>query len=112
MILEGKHTKEIDLWSLGVMAYELTNFFMPFDEDDMKEHNYRKVVNEGQSKRKWLNQSTSLELRDLINNLLRLEPKSRLGASSWSQLKDHSFFKSVNFDWQALKQKKLPSPLL
>jgi serine/threonine protein kinase len=112
MVLKGQHSREIDLWSLGVMAYELSNFFLPFDQDDMKENNYTRVVNQGQKHRKWLNSSTSPELKDIINGLLVLEPRNRLGAVNWSQLKEHPFFRSASFDWEALKRKKMVSPLL
>ena len=54
----------------------------------------------------------SEELKDLINGLLRRDPSKRLGAKGWNEVKEHSFFKKANFDWEALAEKKMDSPLL
>jgi hypothetical protein len=53
----------------------------------------------------------SEELKGFINSLLRLDPTKRLGFNSWDELKNHSFFTCVNFDWKGLQEMKLKSPL-
>jgi hypothetical protein len=43
--------------------------------------------------------------------LLKYEPRVRLGVSGFDKIKNHSFFKKAKFDWQALSEKKMLSPL-
>jgi hypothetical protein len=43
---------------------------------------------------------------------LKFEPRVRLGASGWNKIKNHSFFKKAKFDWVALEEKRLASPLM
>ena len=42
----------------------------------------------------------SNDLKDFINKLLKFEPKERLGAKGWKEVKSHRFFTSVGFDWK------------
>ena len=53
----------------------------------------------------------SLELKDLILGLLKLDKGKRLGMESWDDLKNHDFFTIARFDWQALEEKRMPSPM-
>jgi hypothetical protein len=48
----------------------------------------------------------------LIDGLLKFNPKKRLGAKGWAEIKKHAFFTSANFDWGALEEQRLKSPLL
>jgi hypothetical protein len=43
---------------------------------------------------------------------LRFKPDSRLGFKGWDEIKRHRFFKKGNFDWKALEEKRMKSPLL
>jgi serine/threonine protein kinase len=102
--------KALDLWTLGILAYELSNFASPFSKAQIQDKNtFHRAVTAGESNRKW-NNRLSPELKDLINQLLRLDPGSRLGASGWEEIKSHSFFSG--FDWKALEEKTMESPLL
>ncbi len=51
----------------------------------------------------------SEQLKDLINNLLVEDPEQRLGTLNIDDLKEHSFFKSI--DWVEYQNKTLKSPL-
>jgi serine/threonine protein kinase len=67
--------KTLDLWTLGILAYELTNFIPPFSKNQiLNQEAFPKVVKIGEKYRKWPNDVSS-ELKDLINNLLRLNPE-------------------------------------
>jgi hypothetical protein len=48
-------------------------------------------------------------LKDLINNLLVEDPDQRLGTLNIDDLKEHSFFSSIN--WVGYQNKMLKSPL-
>jgi serine/threonine protein kinase len=75
--------KSLDLWTLGVLAYELSNFQPPFSKNQI--HNkdeFIKAVKIAESERKWAT-SLSNDLKDFINKLLKLNPKQRLGAKGW-----------------------------
>lgn len=50
-----------------------------------------------------------MELKDLINNLLKYEPKERLGYKNIEEVMSHPFFQ--DFDWKQLKNIALKSPL-
>jgi len=81
MVACEEHGKNVDLWALGVVAYELSNFFLPFDLDDIKDKDkFIKKVKISERKRKWCNNDLSFDLRDLIDSLLKLNPESRIGA--------------------------------
>jgi serine/threonine protein kinase len=113
MVLEGKCSRAVDLWALGVIAYELANLFLPFRLEDIRDRkNFAKVVLEAEEHRVWVNQYVSATLKTFINGLLKLNPKARLGAGGWASVKAHPFFHQGGFDWDKLQQKSLESPLL
>lgn len=45
-----------------------------------------------------------------MNKLLKFKPLERLGANNYEEIKEHSFFKDL--DWKKLENKELDSPLL
>ena len=67
---------------------------------------------QGEKNRKWTNNNISKELKSLINGLLKLDPKLRLGFKNFDQIKNHPFFNADGFSWEKLSQKKIVSPLL
>ena len=78
----------------------MSNFSAPFAGTDLGNRDkVEKVVRNAESKRKWKNTGLSNELKSFINSLLRFEPEKRLGYQSWNQVKNHSFFTCVKFDW-------------
>jgi hypothetical protein len=58
-----------------------------------------KVLN-AESNRDWRSFNLSLELKDLINQLLRFDPEKRLGARGFDEIRSHRFFRG--FDWLGL----------
>lgn len=82
----------------------MSNFCAPFAGTDLGNRSkVEKVVKSAESKRTWKNPGLSLELKAFINALLRFEPANRLGFGGWSQVKNHTFFTCVKFDWQELE---------
>ena len=78
---------EADLWSIGVLIYQLHFNSLPFSGLNEKEI-YEKIKNKVPYK-----QPQDPDLRDLINKLLVEDPKQRL---SWEKYFSHPFFKEEN----------------
>lgn len=73
-MVEGRnHDEKVDMWSLGVLCYELLTGSPPFENENNRE-TYRRIVNvELQYPDK-----ISREAKDLISKLLQKEPADRI----------------------------------
>lgn len=98
------YSVECDWWSLGAFIYELVTGKPPF----MNESNYllyKMILTEEIDIPKYL----SLSLQDLLHKLLCKDPSKRLGTKSIEEIKNHEWFKSVN--WEEMFMKKLEPPM-
>ena len=87
-IMSGKnYGPEVDLWSIGVLMYQLHFNKLPYTGKDEKDI-YQKIKNKVP-----YDQPEDPDLRDLINNLLIEDPKKRL---FWPSYFNHPFFKGEN----------------
>ena len=112
MVLGYEYGREIDLWTLGIYSYEMSNFAAPFAAADIKNKTkVKKLVQNAESHRLWKNEGLSNELKSFIDSLLKFDPKKRLGSKSWDEVKNHAFFTCVDFDWEALEEQRMESPL-
>ena len=83
---------------------------LPFDAYQVSRMRYNKKAKAFESGGSWPGDKfISEEASSLIYGLLRVDPKARLGVSSWSEIKNHPFF--YGFDWNKLASKCYPSPL-
>mmetsp|Transcript_55853 Transcript_55853/g.130714 ORF Transcript_55853/g.130714 Transcript_55853/m.130714 type:complete len:967 (+) Transcript_55853:81-2981(+) len=118
------HDRMVDWWALGCLTFELLSGQGPWDHaiyggdaDDGDDVfgllvAYRKLHDQGPPD----NLSSELALaKDFIKRCLHLKPDRRMGAAKdprdgWEAAKAHPWFKSLNFDFNALEACKLPAP--
>ena len=112
MVMRKGYDRMVDIWAIGIYAYEMSNYSPPFSSADIKDRiKVKKVVKYCETKRNWRNPSISNELKDFINSILKYEAKERLGYNGFEEMKNHAFFSSVNFNWHELEEMKMASPL-
>lgn len=107
-VIKGEdHTFALDFWSLGVIAFEFLTGTLPFNDETPKQV-FQRILNrtikfpeigteEGMM---------SQEAYDLINKLLTMDPKKRLGSKGIQEIKKHPFFAEV--DWAHLMETEAP----
>ncbi|KAL0073273.1 hypothetical protein F4703DRAFT_1972825, partial [Phycomyces blakesleeanus] len=86
----------VDWWALGVICYEFLYGIPPFHAETPD-----KVFENILSRRiDWHEGSVDIspEARDFMERLMTLDPRKRLGANGPEEVKQHPFFKDLNWD--------------
>ncbi|KAI3455129.1 hypothetical protein Pfo_011792 [Paulownia fortunei] len=96
ILLGTGHAFTADWWSVGVILFELIVGIPPFNA----EHPQKIFDNILNRKIPWplVPDEMSLEAHDLIDRLLTEDPNQRLGAGGASEVKQHPFFRDINWD--------------
>ncbi|XP_078155427.1 protein kinase superfamily protein [Carex rostrata] len=96
ILLGTGHGASADWWSVGVILFELIVGIPPFNA----EHPQMIFDNILNRKIPWprVPEEMSTEAADLIDKLLTEDPHQRLGAKGASEVKQHIFFKDINWD--------------
>jgi serine/threonine protein kinase len=107
VLLRQGYDKMIDWWSLGCIMYEMLTGRLPFAIKrgvKMSMKIYEKKV--------LFPCNINSEAKDLIEKLLVINPKERLGEGNEDKddIKDHPFFQGV--DWDSAYEKKLKPPFI
>ncbi|GLT74176.1 hypothetical protein SLA2020_459890 [Shorea laevis] len=102
ILLGTGHGATADWWSVGVILFELIVGIPPFNA----EHPQTIFDNILNCKIPWprVPEEMSPEAHDLIDRLLTEDPYQRLGARGASEVKQHVFFKDIN--WDTLERQK------
>jgi len=113
------HDRMVDWWALGCLTFELLSGQGPWDSaiyggdaDDGDDIYgllvaYRKLHDQGPPD----NLPSELALpKDFIKRCLHLKPDRRMGKGGWKEAAAHPWFKSLNFDFDALSSCKIPPP--
>ena len=95
---------EIDWWSVGIIFYEMLIGYAPFCSKDTNEVCY-KVINWKKYFKFPSKIKISTEAEDLIIKLVN-SPNKRLGKNGASEIKNHPFFKDL--DWENIRNIKPP----
>jgi serine/threonine protein kinase len=106
VLLANNYKKYIDFWGLGCLIYELTYGFPPFTSKDQRtlRNNIVKGIFHFPQ-----NPHVSPEFKSIINGLLTVKVEDRLGFKGINEIKDHLWFKSIN--WDDILQKKIKAPI-
>ena len=96
--------QEIDWWSLGVIMFEMMIGYPPFYSDSSTEtckkildwENYLEIRPEA---------NISKEAVDILKRLIN-DPEKRLGRNGADEIKQHPYFKNV--DWKHIKETMIP----
>ena len=103
-VIEGKgYGKGIDFWSFGVLLHFLIKDDYPYAVDDIVDYGFPRAAKRKEGKYLKNSSKVSEELKDLINNLLKVKADERLGYNNFNEIKSHPFFKSM--DWDKLSKK-------
>ncbi|CAI5760404.1 unnamed protein product [Candida verbasci] len=100
--IEGVGQSEAsDWWSIGCILFEFLYGYPPF-HSDTPEKVFNNILNcnidwPNLSPEEDLNYCTP-EAKDLIERLLTLNPEQRLGSNGADEIKQHPYFKNINWD--------------
>jgi len=100
----GRHGKEVDWWSFGILAHDMLTGAPPFTGGN------RKVITDRVLKSKLqLKKYLTPNAKDLLKKLLNKQAENRLGFGEKDSeaVKNHKFFTGVNWD-QVLSKKTKP----
>ncbi|CAH8359242.1 unnamed protein product [Eruca vesicaria subsp. sativa] len=102
ILLGTGHGATADWWSVGIILFEFIVGIPPFNADH-PEQIFENILNRNIP---WpsVPEEMSHEAHDLIDRLLTEDPHQRLGARGAAEVKQHIFFKDVN--WDTLAEQK------
>ncbi|KAK1228898.1 Serine/threonine-protein kinase [Marasmius sp. AFHP31] len=102
---EHGYSKIVDFWSLGVLLFEMCCGWSPFYAEDTQQM-YRNICF---GKIRFPKGVINEDGKQFVKGLLNRNPKHRLGAQrDAAELKEHAFFKSI--DWHLLSLKQVTPP--
>ena len=105
------HSFPVDFFALGVIIFEFMNGYRPYLGRNRKEIKEAVLAKQIHVHRKQLFENGwSFESGDLINKLLHRKPYKRLGCNGIKEIKDHPWFKKLN--WEELLNKNMKSPFV
>ena len=102
------HTKAVDYFAVGVIAYELMMGKRPYSGKGRKEIKEQMMGKQACIKREEMPDFWSEDAMNFINMLLMRKPEKRLGFKSIDEIKTHPWLKT--FPWKSLYDKKITSP--
>ncbi|PRQ59864.1 putative protein kinase AGC-MAST family [Rosa chinensis] len=107
ILLGMGHSATADWWSVGVILFELLVGIPPFNAEHPQQI-FNNIINRDIPWPK-VPEEMSNEAYDLIDQLLTENPVQRLGATGAREVKQHTFFKDINWDTLA-RQKAMFIP--
>ena len=96
--------KSGDIYGIGAVLYEMISGTPPFFSNEIAV-----LFNKIKNCQLILHQYFSEDLKDLLRKLLDKDPDKRFGVSDKEEIKDHPFFKGI--DWEKLEKKEITPPI-
>eukprot|EP00096_Caligus_rogercresseyi_P002679 TRINITY_DN14911_c0_g1_i1.p1 TRINITY_DN14911_c0_g1~~TRINITY_DN14911_c0_g1_i1.p1 ORF type:complete len:393 (+),score=117.57 TRINITY_DN14911_c0_g1_i1:425-1603(+) len=87
------HGKAADWWSLGAFAFDILNGFTPFQS-----HNRQKLFEKIKKSTVKFPAYMTPDAKDFIRKLLRKCQVKRLGSNGGSEVRNHPFFRDIDWD--------------
>lgn len=103
LLLGQGYTKTVDWWTLGTLLYEMLTGLPPYYDSDTSAM-YRKILTNPLK----FPDNFDKDCKDLLIHLLNRDPTKRLGSNGSQEIKNHKFFKQI--DWQKLYDKNYLPP--
>ena len=107
IIIGEGHDKNADWWSFGILLYEMLCGLPPFYVENL-ERMYELIKSGPLKFPKRI--SLSDDAKDVIKKLLERDTNKRLGNKGIEEIKNHPFFKDIDFD--LIIQKKITAPFI
>ena len=96
--------KSGDIYGIGAVLYEMISGTPPFFSNEIAV-----LFNKIKNCQLVLHQYFSEDLKDLLKKLLDKDPDKRFGVNDKEEIKEHPFFKGI--DWEKLEKKEITPPI-
>lgn len=105
MIMNKGATQATDVYGIGLVLYEMIFGQPPYYTEDVP-----KLYSRIKKAKLQFPSTVTPELEDFLSRVLNKDPETRLGGYNKDDLKNHAFFK--NIDWNKMFNKEYKAPYI